>query len=104
LGRDDNESMPFTGASGALPIWQNIFEQSGVEPLTPLADLDWAWVNAYGHPVAQDCGGIRRMPFKSGSLIGREISCAENKATSGPRTDSIEKEKQGGGSWFDWLF
>ncbi|MBQ0730375.1 MAG: penicillin-binding protein 1B [Oleispira antarctica] len=104
LGRDDNESMPFTGASGALPIWQSIFEQSGVEPLTPLADLDWAWVNAYGHPVAQDCGGIRRMPFKSGSLIGREISCGANKATSGPRTDSVEKEKQGGGSWFDWLF
>lgn len=104
LGRDDNKSMPFTGASGALPIWQNIFKQSGLEPLTPLVDLDWAWVNAYGQPVEQDCGGIRKMPFKSGSLAGREISCDDEKAFSGPQVDSIEKETQGSSSWFDWLF
>ena len=104
LGRDDNKSMPFTGASGALPIWQNIFKESGLEPLTPLADLDWAWVNAYGHPVEKDCGGIRKMPFKSGSLVGREISCDDEKALSGPQIDSIEKQTQRSSSWFDWLF
>lgn len=104
VGRDDNNPMPFTGASGALPIWQSIFEQSGVEPLTPLVDLDWAWVNAYGQAVEKDCGGLRKMPFKSGSIAGREISCGENKATFGPNENSAEKEKQGGGSWFDWLF
>lgn len=104
LGRDDNDPMPFTGASGALPIWQSIFAQSGIEPLTPLVDLDWAWVNAYGQPVFEDCGGIRKMPFKSGSLTGREISCGDNKGASGVQIDSVEKEKQGGGSWFDWLF
>jgi len=104
LGRDDNKPMPFTGASGALPIWQNIFKQAGLEPLTPLVDLDWAWVNVYGQPVKEDCGGVRKMPFKSGSLIGREISCDDEEAFSGPQVDSIEKEKQRSGSWFDWLF
>ena len=104
VGRDDNEAMPFTGASGALPIWQNIFQQAGVEPLTPLVDLDWAWVNAYGQPVAQNCGGIRKMPFKAGSIAGREISCSDNKTYSGPKLDAAEKESKGGGSWFDWLF
>ncbi|MEH6449659.1 MAG: penicillin-binding protein 1B [Oleispira sp.] len=104
VGRDDNKPMPFTGASGALPIWQNIFKQSGLEPLTPLVDLEWAWVNAYGQPVEEDCGGIRKMPFNSGSLSGREISCDQQKAFSGPQIDLIEKEKQGGSSWFDWLF
>ena len=44
------------------------------------------------------------MPFKSGSLTGREISCGDNKGASGVQIDSVEKEKQGGGSWFDWLF
>ena len=104
VGRDDNETMPFTGASGALPIWQSIFVKAGVEPLTPLVDLDWAWVNAYGQPVAEQCGGVRKMPFKSGSLVGREISCGEDKAYSGPKLDATEKESKGGGSWFDWLF
>ncbi|MFT4776800.1 MAG: penicillin-binding protein 1B [Oleispira sp.] len=104
VGRDDNKPMPFTGASGALPIWQSIFEQAGVEPLTPLVDLDWAWVNAYGQPVEKNCGGIREMPFKSGSLLGRKISCGKNEGFSGPPLDSEEKENQGGSSWFDWLF
>jgi penicillin-binding protein 1B len=103
VGRDDNKPMPFTGASGALPIWQHIFVEAGLEPLTPLVDLDWAWVNAYGQPVAQNCGGIKKMPFKSGSLVGREISC-DNKVFSGPKLDAKEKENKGGGSWFDWFF
>jgi penicillin-binding protein 1B len=96
--------MPFTGASGALPIWQSIFEQAGVEPLTPLVDLDWAWVNAYGQPVDKNCGGIKEMPFKSGSLLGGKISCGKNEDFSDPQLDSEEKENQGGSSWFDWLF
>jgi len=115
LGRDDNKSTPFTGASGALPIWQNIFQRSGLEPLTPLVDLDWAWVNEYGQLVAKECGGIRRMPFMRGSLegrafAGREISCAEAKV-SGDKVDATSAnnretsvDKKGGSSWFDWLF
>ncbi len=104
LGRDDNKSMPFTGASGALPIWQSIFQQSGLEPLTSLVDLDWAWVNAYGQPVAENCQGIREMPFKPGSLAGHEISCDNGEVFSGPQLDFVEKETQGSSSWFDWLF
>lgn len=110
LGRDDNKSMPFTGASGALPIWEKIFKRSGLEPLTPLVDLDWQWVNAYGKAVEQGCDGIREMPFMPGEKAGRIISCGEAE-TSGVKIDSssgneieTDKQKKGGSSWFDWLF
>jgi len=114
LGRDDNKSMPFTGASGALPIWQNIFKQSGLEPLTPLVDLDWAWVNEYGQLVEKNCGAIRKMPFMPGALAGRalagrEISCGQasvsgDKVDSASHTEVVIEDKKGGSSWFDWLF
>lgn len=105
VGRDDNKSMPFTGASGALPIWQSIFKQAGLEPLTPLVDMDWAWVNSYGLTVGEGCGGIREMPFMPGSLAGNEDACRSEKLDSGPQIDGAEKDnKKEGGSWFDWLF
>ena len=110
LGRDDNKMMPFTGASGALPIWQSIYQQSGLEPLTPLVDLEWQWINAYGQPVEEGCGGLRKMPFMPGSISSRVISCDEAES-SGIRVDSNagdavqdNKQKEGSGSWFDWLF
>jgi hypothetical protein len=87
-----------------LPIWQNIFQASGLEPLTPLVDLDWAWVNSYGQAVEQDCGGIRKMPFMPSSLAGHEVPCDSINSSSGPQIDSVEKETKGGSSWFDWLF
>jgi hypothetical protein len=43
------------------------------------------------------------MPFRSGSLARREISC-DNKVFSGSKLDAEEKTNKGGGSWFDWLF
>lgn len=103
LGRDDNKSMPFTGASGALPIWQKIFKQSGLEPLTPLVDLDWSWVNAYGQAIAEDCGAVRKMPFMPNSTAGRAVSCG-SEITQGDKVNLPEKKSKGIGSWFDWLF
>ena len=105
VGRDDNKSMPFTGAGGALPIWQDIFLQSGLEPLTPLVDLDWAWVNPQGEVVERECG-VRKMPFMPGTLSGRKISCDESEmnSRSGSRIDGQLNKNEGGGSWFDWLF
>lgn len=101
VGRDDNKPMPFTGAGGALPIWQDIFLQSGLEPLTPLVNLDWAWVNTQGEVVEPECG-VREMPFMPGSLNGRRISCDESEANS-ESNPQLNKSK-GGSSWFDWLF
>ena len=103
VGRDDNKSMPFTAAGGALPIWEDIFMQSGLEPLTPLVELDWGWVNSQGQVVEPECG-IRKMPFMSGALDGRIISCDKSAAGSGSESDSQLKDNEGGGSWFDWLF
>lgn len=105
VGRDDNKAMPFTGASGALPIWQGIFKQAGLEPLTPLVNLDWSWVNIYGLAVDENCGGVREMPFMPGSLAGKKVSCRKANPDAAPQIDGAEENnKKGGGSWFDWLF
>ncbi len=109
LGRDDNKSMAFTGASGALPIWQAIFQQSGLEPLTPVADLEWSWVNSYGLAVEDNCRGVREMPFMPGYLVNNKLSCRDATPNSAPQIDGAQQDskkdnQQGGGSWFDWLF
>jgi penicillin-binding protein 1B len=103
VGRDDNKPMPFTGAGGALPIWQDIFLQSGLEPLTPLVDLDWAWVNTQGEVVERECG-VRKMPFMAGVLDGRKMSCDESEANLESESNSQLNNSKGGRSWFDWLF
>ncbi|HCM06431.1 MAG TPA: penicillin-binding protein 1B [Oceanospirillales bacterium] len=105
VGRDDNKPMPFTGAGGALPIWQDIFLQSGLEPLTPLVQLDWAWVNTQGEVVEPECG-VRQMPFMPGVLNGRRISCdkSSSSANSDSRLNDQQNDNKGSSSWFDWLF
>lgn len=105
LGRDDNMPMPFTGASGALPIWQSIYKQSGLEPLTSLVDLEWAWVNSYGLAVDEGCGGIREMPFLLNSLAAQEVSCDIAEQGSTLQIDGAEKTtNKRSRSWFEWLF
>lgn len=108
VGRDDNKPTRLTGASGALPIWENIFRQVGVEPLSPLADMQWAWVNRNGEIVNEDCDAVRRMPFLPSRVQQQAISCESAGQTSLEVDTSRELEnsdkQDSEGSWLDWLF
>ena len=109
VGRDDNQPMPITGASGALPIWQGIFDKVGVEPLTPLAPLQWAWVNELGQGVSPSCDGARKMPFLTGRLPVTKVSCdsrlpRQNQGSSRSGNYKEKEKDKEEGSWLDWLF
>lgn len=108
VGRDDNQATRLTGASGALPIWENIFRQVGVEPLAPLAELEWAWVNRSGQIVDEDCDAVRRLPLLPHRLQQQTISCSDadnnsDRVNTEREFENSDKEKSGS-SWLDWLF
>ncbi|MEK9711223.1 MAG: penicillin-binding protein 1B, partial [Thalassolituus sp.] len=85
VGQDDNTPMPYTGSSGALPIWRATFERAGVEPLSEARNLTDIAVDEQGQLLAQGCNGTvysfpvswserERKACESGtSRIGREI-------------------------------
>lgn len=106
VGRDDNKPMQYTGASAALPVWEGIFRQAGVEPLTPLAGLEWGFVNSDGKAVTEDCAGAIRIPYTPGKVPDAVISCGSDPAEgdTDESNDSESSNNEGSGSWFDWLF
>lgn len=85
VGQDDNAPMPYTGSSGALPIWRATFERAGVEPLSEARNLIDIAVDEQGQLLAQGCAGNvyafpaswserERKACESGaSRLGREI-------------------------------
>jgi penicillin-binding protein 1B len=66
VGRDDNNKMPLTGATGALPIWTNLMAQLPNQSLpTPShANIEWQWIDrATGNRTDEGCSGSRRLPI-----------------------------------------
>jgi penicillin-binding protein 1B len=66
LGHDDNRSAGKTGATGALPIWIEIFRGQPPAPLdTRIPDgLRWVWLDAHtGEQVPSDCKDAMRLPL-----------------------------------------
>lgn len=85
VGMDDNAAMPFTGSSGALPIWQETFRRIGTEPLAPPRNLVQIPVNEQGQLMDEGCSATvyefpvawqekDRISCESGvKSLGREI-------------------------------
>lgn len=78
VGRDDNQKMPLTGATGALPIWINLMaalpNQSLSDPSQ--SNIEWQWIDeATGNRTDEGCSGSRRLPIDRRSPQPTYVSC-----------------------------
>ena len=79
IGRDDNQAMGLTGASGAMQVWGELFSRissRSLEPQPPEA-VEWLWVDAAtGLRSEQGCPGAVPLPFIRGSAPEEMAPCA----------------------------
>ena len=72
LGRDDNQPLDLSGASGALRVFGDAMRALPLRPLQPLpaAEIEWRWVDpASGLLAAASCPGVERLPFIRGAAL-----------------------------------
>jgi penicillin-binding protein 1B len=80
VGRDDNQPAGFTGATGAMQVWGELFAAIGVQPLhiDPPSGVEWLWVDpASGLRSASGCEGAVELPFSHGSAPADLAPCAQ---------------------------
>ncbi|MFT5594619.1 MAG: penicillin-binding protein 1B [Oceanicoccus sp.] len=85
VGRDDNESMPLTGSSGALRVWAQTFKDLPLKPLYPLPteNIIEQWVDVEQNAISsENCDGAVQLPFIQGRLPLQTVSCAQEPAPS----------------------
>jgi len=93
VGMDDNTPMPFTGSSGALPIWQESFRRMGTEPLAPSRSLIEIPVNPQGQLLEDGCSG-KVYAFPASWQAQDRIACESG----------VQSIGKGIRSWFERLF
>ncbi len=79
LGQDNNQPTPLTGSSGALPIWQGLFEDlpSRSYKATQPQDVVWEWVNEKGELSASKCQNTVQLPFIKGTEPAKLAACSD---------------------------
>lgn len=95
VGRDDNKSMPITGASGALRVWADAMAALPLKPLLPLPGENISQQSvlpATGQLTDVDCEGAQLIPFIKGSEPTEQVSC-----------NASESPAQGS-SWWQSIF
>ncbi|WP_317930367.1 penicillin-binding protein 1B [Halioxenophilus sp. WMMB6] len=78
VGQDDNQALPFTGATGALPVWRNILEHLPTESIARVKPgaIDYFWVDAStGLLSGPDCRGAILLPLRRGSEPEARAAC-----------------------------
>jgi len=79
VGRDDNESMPITGASGALRVWADTMHDLPLKPLYPLPTefIEEYWVEPQSNLLTKEkCEGAMLMPYIKGTAPQMQNECA----------------------------
>lgn len=80
LGLDDNSSLPFTGAGGALRVWSNYINAEPLQSFQPtrLEGVAHFWVDPVHATRADDsCIGAVELPFIIGTEPNIWADCAE---------------------------
>jgi penicillin-binding protein 1B len=95
IGRDDNQPINMTGASGAMTVWGDMMAKLDPEPLEPPRpdNVEMVWIDsATGRRADDNCQGAVSLPFINGSAPVETAPCATH-----AQGQSIK-------SWFNRLF
>jgi len=71
VGRDDNQPVNLSGASGALEVWARLMRTIGAASVSDVAPrgVEWHWVSRdRGQRIEGSCVAAMRLPFVSGRL------------------------------------
>lgn len=114
VGRDDNQPIGLTGASGAMTVWGEMMKNIQPEPLEPAMPEEIEMVNV--DPVSglrydEGCGTGVLLPFIRGSAPAETSPCGASSAdASDARTEAKPdaqpevKQDTGKKNWFQRLF
>jgi penicillin-binding protein 1B len=78
LGRDDNKSTPFTGATGALQLWTDVMQQLPTQGLNlePPVGVSFDWLDsATGKLSAEGCAGAVWLPVRDDFRPLQSVDC-----------------------------
>jgi len=96
LGQDDNASLPFTGASGALQAWIAYMASETLQPFVAASPegIEYVWIDPQsGQLSAEYCLGAQQMPFLLGTGPTLAIDCVDQHDDN-PVSKSIDWVKQ----------
>jgi penicillin-binding protein 1B len=100
LGLDDNTSLPFTGAGGALRAWTAFMASEPLQSfnVTTPEGIEYLWVDPQSDLLsAEHCEGAQQVPFIKGTGPTEAGPCAEkHDGQADPVTRSIDWLKR----WF----
>ena len=80
VGRDDNQPMGLTGASGAMQIWGDLFQQIGASPvlMAQPETIEWREVDMLSGGLAStQCTDIVQLPFITQGVLPEVAPCGE---------------------------
>ena len=86
MGRDDNQSMGLTGASGAMQVWSDLYALAGAAP---------------AHALQPDSVAVHRVDTESGGLADR--GCANTVELAFMHSGPLPTDAPCAGGGPDWL-
>jgi penicillin-binding protein 1B len=76
VGRDDNQSTPLTGSSGAMKIWAAMMNQSGYRPLNLIEPANIAWTDDISILVDGKCINMGKIPYIGSKEPENGMTCS----------------------------
>jgi penicillin-binding protein 1B len=83
VGRDDNQPMGLSGATGALRIWSDLYAEAGVVPQQVLQPetVSWHGVDRQSDGLAdRGCNDTVQLPFIESAVLPARAPCASGSA------------------------
>jgi penicillin-binding protein 1B len=83
IGRDDNQPMGLTGATGAMQVWADLYAEAGVTPQQTLKpeSVSWHRVDPAGGGLADNgCSDTVQLPFIDSGALPAPAPCARGSA------------------------